>query len=69
MYGDAFNSGDAEKVKETFPDYSPNAVEAYNQLFILGRGSHSSDSTRKVLESLKSLMSYEAFKRGESICL
>lgn len=65
----SFNSGDAEKVKETFPDYSPNAVEAYNQLFILGRGSHSSDSTRKVLESLKSLMSYEAFKRGESICL
>lgn len=65
----SFNSGDANKLAKVFPQYPNSIIEAYNKLFILGRGSHSADSTRKTLEFLKEIMSYEAAVRGEELCL
>lgn len=58
----SFNSGDSKKIRKTFPNYPQDIIEHYNKLFILGRGSHSTDSTRKVISLLNNIMIYEENK-------
>lgn len=58
----SFNSGDPKKIGKTFPNYPQDIIEDYNKLFILGRGSHSTDSTRKVISLLNNIMIYEENK-------
>lgn len=55
----AFNSGDSKNVEKALPDYPKEMVEKYNKLFILGRGSHSSKSTKDTMMLLKDIMEYE----------
>ena len=55
----SFNSGDPKKVENTFAGYPKEIIEYYNKLFILGRGSHSTDSTKKIISLLKDIMEFE----------
>lgn len=55
----SFNSGDLKKVEKTFSGYPNDIVDDYNKLFILGRGSHSTDSTKKVISLINDIMAYE----------
>jgi uncharacterized protein with ParB-like and HNH nuclease domain len=57
-----FNSGKQEKIMKHFNGYTENIIAKHNELFILGRGSHSSKSTRKVISNLSELINYEIEK-------
>lgn len=54
-----FNSGKPEKLKAHFNGYTEEQIAKHNELFILGRGSHSPSSTRKIISNLIELINYE----------
>ena len=57
-----FNSGKKEDVEKVFSGYPQEVVDTYQELFILGRGSHSPRSTRITISKLKKLFEYEMRK-------
>lgn len=59
----SFNSGKQEEINKTFNGTDPAIIDLYNQLFILGRGSHSSSSTKKIISNFSIIARYE-LQRG-----
>lgn len=57
-----FNSGKKEKITKHFKGYTEENISRHNELFILGRGSHSSKSTKKVITNLTALINFEIEK-------
>lgn len=55
----SFNSETEKVIKKVFPNYPEEIVNIYRELFILGRGSHSSDSTYQVLKKIVKVFKYE----------
>lgn len=58
----SFNSGKQENIDKEFVGYEQGIVDLYNELFILGRGSHSPSSTERIIKKLKLIFDYEILK-------